>query len=271
MRQLVERADSGSPKALYDLARLHESGYDSIFVDSVRSMALYRLSAEHGYAPAMNYIGFRYYTGSDINKDIDSALYWIRKAANNGDITAAANLSYLLTESPDFPHDEEEALKWITIAAEGGVNEAQVKLIDRMSSSWEALPADSALQIGMKYYLENAPIMGVKLIEMAAKQNNPKAMAILGDAYSKGLGVVYDHQKAIDYFYEAALSGDPSAQFVIAEMLEIFPDAIHSNLEKYLSGASHGEMTDPTFWYEKAQEGGVTDSEKAYEKMFSFP
>lgn len=259
LRQLVERADSGDAKSLYELATLHDRGFDTIPVDSVRSSALYLMAAEKGYAPAMNFIGFRYYKGEAVRRDIDSALYWIRKAGDAGDITAAANLGYLLTEGEEVPHDDEEAVKWLTIAAAQGVREAQFKLVDLMEDKWAALPMDSSLSLGIKYYTDKAPVVGIVLLSYAAEAGSPKAMALLGDAYSKGWGVPYDHQKAIDYFYQAAEGGDPSAQFIIAELLEFFPD----NARNYDKDAS--------YWYEQAAAAGVTDSETAYQRLSAFP
>lgn len=264
LRQLVERADSGDAKALYDLAYLHDIGYDSIEKDSLRSTALYLLSAEKGYAPARNFIGFRYYRGETVKRDIDSAFYWIRLAADAGDITAAANLGYLLTETEEAAGNADEAEKWLTMAAEAGVTGAQEKLSDMKAGEWAALTPDSALVAGMRYYLDKAPVMGVRLIEIAGESGNPKALALLGDAYSKGLGVAYDHQKSIEYFYSAARLGDPSAQFIIAELLDIFPDALNY-LNPQLS-----EEENAFFWYSKAAEAGITDSETAYLRLFSF-
>lgn len=258
LRQLVQHAEAGNAKALFDLARLHEIGYDSILIDSTRSKALYILSAEQGFAPAMNYIGFQYYKGESFPRDLDSALYWIRKAGDEGDATAAANLGYLLTESKDIPYDEEEALKWLTIASEAGVPEAQKKMVELMKEHWEEWPLDSVLKKGEEYYLSRVPIVGVSLLEIAARNGNARAMALLGDAYSKGVGAVYDHQKSMDYFYEAAVKGDPAAQFIVAELLEIFPDALADS-----EGAE--------YWYERAAEGGVTDSDSAYRMLYSIP
>ena len=77
LRKLRERAEAGDAKALYDLAYLYDTGYDTIPVDSALSSALYRASAEKGYAPARNYLGFRYYNGEGgLRRDIDSALFW---------------------------------------------------------------------------------------------------------------------------------------------------------------------------------------------------
>lgn len=266
---LMERAEKGDAKALYEVARLYESGYDSISVDSIKSILYYKLSADKGYAPAMNYLGYKYYLGSGVRRDVDSALYLIRKAAGEGDITAAANLGYLLTESKDFPHDEEEATKWISIAAEGGIMQAQFKMIEIMGNTWKDLSVDSALNLGMKYYLNKAPVMGIKLIQLAADKKTPKALALLGDAYSKGRGVPYDHKKSTEYFYMAACEGDPSAQFIIAEMLEIFPEALQS-IEKR-NPTNDKDFESPSFWYEKAAQSGVKDAESAYRELLAIP
>ena len=262
---LMERADSGDAKALYDLAYLHDIGFDTISVDTVLSTALYLKSAEKGYAPAMNFIGFRYYKGESVDKNIDSALYWIRKAGDAGDITAAANLGYLLTEGEGVKHDEEEAVKWLTIAAEEGVKEAQLKLLDLQQDIWDALPPDSALSLGAHYYTGKAPIIGTHILKNAADAGNSKALALLGDAYSKGFGVPYNHQLAIDYFYQAAVGGDPSAQFILGELLEIFPDAL--NNQKDISPS----QTISQYWFEKAEQKGVTDSESAYQELINIP
>ena len=263
LRGLAENAEKGDAKAIFDLARLYETGFDSIEQDSKISMALYLKSANLGYGPAMNYVGFSYYNGKGLNHDLDSALFWIKRAAEMGDVTAAANLGFLLSEAPDITLNEAEAEKWRGIAAQAGVEGAQIKFAELKTNEWKELPADSALRKGMKYYLDRAPIMGVKLLDIAAEKGSVKALALLGDAYSKGLGVPYSHQKSIDYFYEAAQGGDPSAQFIIAELLEIFPDVMKDKESL--------ESIDATYWYEKASQAGITDSETAYSLLLSLP
>ena len=305
LRQLVSRADSGDAKALYNLATLHDTGYDSIPVDSARSTALYRLSAEKGYAPARNFLGFRYYNGDFVKKDIDSALYWIRLAADDGDITAASNLGYLLSQSEDIPHDYKEAIKWIEKAAnasfpsaisqladmkrlglgcvadtlqavelyekasDAGIGDAQLKLLAMMGYKWKELPGDSALNLGLKYYTGNLPIAGVDLLETAAMYEIPQANALLGDAYSRGIGVPYDHRKSLDYFFKGALGGNPSAQYIIAELLDFFPDDIPSDSIFGLENLN--DVGNAQFWYEKAREQGIENADAAYERLFSLP
>lgn len=264
LRQLVEKASAGDAKSLFELARLHDIGYDTIPVDSARSTALYFLSAEKGYGPAINFIGFRYYKGEVLPHDVDSALYWIRLAAEEGDITAAANLGYLLHDSEDVVHDDAEAAHWLDIASRSGMPEAQEKLVEIKKRQWESLPADSALNLGLEYYNDSAPVAAVVLLNRAASQGDAKAMALLGDAYSKGLGVVYDHDKSIEYFYLAAEEGDPAAEFIIAELLEFFPDSL-GNLKIKVEE----DKKSPEYWYSKAAQVGVSDSESAYKLLYS--
>lgn len=254
---LNDKAEKGDAGALYELARLYDIGFEDIPIDSAKSSILYRRAAEMGYNPARNYLGFRYYKGEFLKQNTDSALYWIRLAAENGDITAAANLAYLLTEGEPEIKDEEEALKWLQKAAEAGIMQPQIKYSGIMEQRWQQLPPDSLVTKGINYYIGKAPIVGIVMINIAAEKGSSKALAILGDAYSKGRGVPYDNSKALEYFHEAAIAGNPSAQFIIAELLEFFPDI----LETYPA----------VYWYEKAAEEGVTDSERAYQLLFSYP
>ncbi len=304
VRHVAELAAKGDPKGLYDLAVLHDIGYDSIAVDSARSTALYRLSAQSGYAPAQNYLGFRYFNGEGVRENVDSALFWLAKAAGQGDAKAANNLGFLLANSDRVTRDYPQAMRWLgkaadagvataeslladlyrqglgtapdTVAAEAlynkailhGLRDAELKLLAMKGHAWERLPTDSALSLGQYHYSHGAPLIAVTLFETAAKGNvgtclwhvaepteaHAKALALLGDAYSRGVGVAYDHDKSVDYYLQAARLGDPSAQFVIAELLDIFPDA--------LTELPPEEQT-AAYWYERAAAQGVGDAETA--------
>lgn len=261
--ELYSRAEQGDAKALYQLAKLYDIGYDTIAVDTVRSNFLYLQSALRGYAPAMNFIGFRYFNGEGIRQDLDSGLYWIRKAAEAGDITAAANLGYLMAEGKGISQDKEKAVQWLTVAAEAGVIDAQMHLIAMQGDKWKYLPQDTVLKKGVEYYTGRAPFLGVKFLEIAAENGSPKAAALLGDAYSHGRGIRYDHQKSVEYFFEAAKGGDPSAQFILAELLDFFPDSLQG-----LADSDDPDSTTATFWRKKAKENGVANSETTYSLLY---
>lgn len=319
VRELVARAEKGDSKALYDLAMLHDMGYDSIPVDSVRSTALYRLSAEAGYPPAQNYLGFRYFNGEAIRQDVDSALFWMAKAAGSGDARAANNLGYLLANSDKVSRDYPQAIYWLTKAADAGLpaglsqladlyrrgqgceadtaraealyvkalqsglHDAELKLLAMKGKQWENLAADSLLSLGKYHYTHGAPLIGVTLFmnivrahegdegltaaDTAAKISSgspekdkvfAKAYALLGDAFSRGIGVEYNHEGSIDFFYKAALLGEPSAEYVIAELLDIFPDALQID---------DPDRSSASYWYEKAAAQGITDAATATSRL----
>mgnify|MGYP001048538249 FL=1 len=291
--RIAEKAAAGDPKAMYDLAYMHDIGYDTIPVDSARSTALYRMAAQKGYLRAQNYLGFRYFKGEFVNRNVDSALFWLSKAADGGDMSAANNLGYLYFEGKEVERDYQKAFKWLSAASAAGVPPAQslladmlrigltsspdtikalelysdaalhgiadadIKISEMMGRKWVTLPPDSALSLGLKYYTRNAPVTAVRLFENVAHTGNPHALALLGDAYSKGRGVSYNHQLSTSYFLKAALAGNPAAQFIIAELADIFPDAIPDSIPP------------AAYWYEKAAEAGISDAGAAEEALMN--
>ncbi|MBD5269328.1 MAG: sel1 repeat family protein [Bacteroides sp.] len=312
LRGLVARADSGDGKALFDLARLHEIGYDSIPVDSVRAMALYTLSAENGYAPAQNYLGFRLFNGEGVEKDVNEGLRWIEKAAMQGDAKGANNLGWMLSEGEGVVRDYDKAAFWLRRAAEaglpagqaqladllrtgrgvpadtvmadslycraieGGLRDAEAKLLSMQREPWRSLPADSALRLGLHHYTHRAPVIGVTLFEQIANMETPSdstlrsvkahALALLGDATTRALGADYDHDRSMLYFTEAALLGNPSAQFIIGELLEIFPDALADILPRLPMDPLLSAMVVPTeavHWLDQAAAAGIRDAAAA--------
>lgn len=239
LRELAEKGNMGDGRALYELARLHDIGYDSIPVDSARSTALYRLSADRGYLPAINYLGFRYYKGEYVNRDVDSALYLLAKAAGAGDAGAANNLGYLLTEGEGVVHDYPAAIKWFQKAAgaglhtaesqladmyrkgmgtdpdtllaeslynraiEGGLEDAQLKLLAMKGRDWEALPPDSAMTLALHYYNGKAPMLGTLLLGNIIK-NEGSGKELKANAYTL-LGDALSKGKGIGYDHEASV------------------------------------------------------------------
>ena len=255
-------------------------------------------------ADSANYLGFRYYNGEGVKQNIDSALYWIRKAAEAGDVKGAGNLGYLLSMAPEIEHDYPEAIKWLTKAADAGLptaqslladllakglannpdtlkaielyeksamnglSDSQYRLIAMMGHKWQELPGDSVVDLGLQYRKKRLFGVAAELFMDAAEKNNPKGMTLIGDALSRGEGVSYNSKLAMEYFLKAALLGEPSAAFILAEFLEFYPDALdNENFREILSKKNGVEVT-PQFLYGKAAEGGVRDADTAYRKLY---
>lgn len=281
VRALAGQAGKGNGEALYNLARLHDIGYDSIPVDSARSTALYLEAARKGNAKAMNYLGFRYFKGEYVDRDIDSALFWLSKAVEAGDPGAANNLGYLYASGNVVERDYEKAREWFGIAAEAGIHSAEAQLADLFC---EGLGGETDTIGALKLYrkavrggIREAGIKRAELLKSMADAGDARAMALLGDAYARGEGVSYNHQLSTEYFLKGALGGEPSAAFVIAELLEIFPDAFSEKkysdiiLSTVEDEEIRKEMHSPQYWYEKAASSGITNAEEAALNLFPIP
>lgn len=280
VRSLAQRAEAGDAAALYQLARLHDIGYDSIPVDTARSTALYRESAALGYGPAQNYLGFRYFRGEGVRQDTDSALYWLHKAADGGDPGAANNLGYLYASGEFVDKDFVKAREWFAKASEAGLHTAEAQLADLYSAGLggeaDTLAAINLYSRAVEGGLRDARLKLVALLKDRAAKGDPRAMTLLGEAYAKGDGVPYNHELASEYYLRGAIKGNPSAAFVVAELLEIFPDILSSGplreiIREYCPDNSLAkEMESPQFWYEKAKENGITDADSAVRNLHSF-
>ena len=259
-------------------------------------------SAEEGDPEAMNYLGYLLLSGSDgVDRDAAAGLIWLIKAASSGDVKAASNLGWLYVEGDLIAQNLEEGAKWLTTAAEKGLPVAQSLLGDLYRDGRgverDSLKADSLyreaferglgdagyklyalneerlktlsphekVEEGIYYYMRGAPSEGVKLFYSAADEGDAAALALLGDAYSRAIGVPYDYDLSLQYFKRAALAGNPSARFIIGELLEIFPDVFKN---KGKEGEGEELESDPFYWYEKAAEGGITDADAANRALF---
>ena len=310
VKDLENAAENGDAEAMYHLSTLYEHGFDSIPADSAKASHLLRRSAAAGYAPAQNYLGFSIYPAEK-----DSAIYWLSKAADQGEMKAVSNLAYILLE-PSSPLDslnqeerdrkaagllrkaadagvvaakatladlykEGRGVEKDTIQAENlyldairsGLQDAEMKLLDMNAARYQTLPPDSALNEGLRASKSGAFTVAFNLYSKALEDsvNNARVHTLLADAYSSAKGVDYNHEKALRHYALGAFGGDPSARFILAELLEIFPDALNGMLadaNQFLPAASPEELTSPSYWYSLAADSGITSAREAFRRLF---
>lgn len=296
-----QKAEAGDPEALYRLSAILEKGYDSIPADTVRSLALLKRAAAAGYAPAQNYLGYLFQSGSMIEANPDSAMHYIRMAADKGDNGAAHNLAFLLLNGDDNLANDTLAVMYLTRAADAGLprsmtlladlyaegrgvdtdtlaatqlyekaiqagfHDAELRLLNMKGPRWQQLSAAEALSEAVRYWNMGAPMIAVELLHLIGplEPETAHAYALLGHAYSRGEGAPYDHRRANEYFARAALMGNPSAQFILSETLEIFPDALADLLPD-----APDNMTPEQLRHEAAR-AGITSAEEATRALFN--
>lgn len=300
---LEQSALRGDSAAMYHLATLYRRGFDSIAPDSARAFRLLNAAANKGYVPAMNLLGTDYMTSPALHNP-DSALFWLRRAAHAGDPRARNNVAFLILQDSAADSDElEEAVRFLRESAQAGVPQAAATLADLYRTGrgvekdtlqaemlylqarsaglddaerklmamnhhrYAAIAPREALREGLRAAQAGAHAVAFRLFSRAAEDSIPRALALLGDAYASAKGTDYNHDKATAYFLRAALAGDPSARFIIAETLEIFPDAL-SKAARDSGMQIVPEMNVPQYWYDLAAEEGVSDAETALKLLF---
>lgn len=301
---LRQRADSGELKAIYDLAGLYERGYGDIPRDTLAADSLYLYAAEKGYAPAQNYVGFKYYLGNGFPKNLSLALEWIGKAAAQGDAKAYTNLGWLLMEGEGIEHDYTNAAYWLERAVEaglpvsmaqlgdlyrtgrgveqdtvkarnlyeaslrGGFTDAQLQIADMDYRHFLSLTPQEQVKLGKYYRSMGGYSLAITLFDLAAGANLPEALTLMGDAYSRGVGVPYNHNLSLSYFFRGARGGNPSAMFVLAELLDMFPDAL-TEIESEIEPPLSEDERSAAYWYAEAGALGVENAGQATSRLYS--
>ena len=255
---LYDRASAGDPEAMSFLGYLLLSGEEGMERNVASGLSWLSQAASAGDIKAASNLGWLYIKGDLIERDVTKGAQWITTAAEAGLPVAISILGDLFLEGNGVPKDSIAADSLYREAFERGLADAGYKLAALNARTYSLLDADAQVEQGKYFYLRGAPSEGVKLFYLAAEQGNSDALALLGDAYTRGFGVPYDYDLSLKYYVEAALAGNPSAQFVVGELLEIFPDA----LQKF---DSYGELpSSPSYWYDKAAAVGVSDADIAY-------
>ncbi|MBH44871.1 MAG: hypothetical protein CMD88_05385 [Gammaproteobacteria bacterium] len=104
-------ADEGNVDALYRMAIMLQNGLGCI-EDTEKAHAFMLKSAESDFALAQHALGFMYFEGECVEKDIDKSIEWFTKAANQGLLGSATTLAMIYEEGKLVPQDIEKAQYW---------------------------------------------------------------------------------------------------------------------------------------------------------------
>ncbi|RJX32879.1 MAG: hypothetical protein C4525_09730, partial [Desulfarculus sp.] len=96
--------------------------------DYKQALYWFRKAAEQGHADAQFNLGILYYHGRGVPRDYKQALYWSRKAAEQGHADAQFDLGLMYSKGIGAPQDYKQAAHWWRKAAEQGDAQAQANL-----------------------------------------------------------------------------------------------------------------------------------------------
>ena len=87
-----------------------------------------KVLAEEGDIRAQDELGFRFYAGRGVGKDLEEAFKWFRMAAEQDYPPAQNYLGIMYAKGQGVEMDEQEAVRWFLKAAEQNLNIAQYQL-----------------------------------------------------------------------------------------------------------------------------------------------
>jgi TPR repeat protein len=134
--------------------------------------------------------------GTPAAKDLNKAIDWYLKSANQGNVEAQYNLGCIYFNGKYVPEDDAKALKWFRKAAEQGHASAEYNL-GSMYANGKGVEKDS--------------VEAAKWCRKAAEQGNVYAQKVLAGMYYNGRGVLVDYVQAVKWNTLASAQGNEEA------------------------------------------------------------
>lgn len=210
-KNLLAEAEQGSADAQDELGGYFYSDHknkNGIPNDDEQAVYWFRKAAEQGHDDAYKALAYSYRKGRGVRKDLDSAIYWYERLLNNSNVI----------------EEKKFAREWIAeIKAEQGDATALFRLGDDYNWGWHGMPEDKE--------------QGVYWYRKAAEQEESQAQLSMGRAYRYGNGVKEDLNTAI-YWNERVLKNDKAydgLKELARESIEEIKNEISSAREQRLS------------------------------------
>jgi TPR repeat protein len=243
LRNLIKAAESGDRIAQYQYGNMFAEGESGLKQNYQKASKWFRLSSNQGHMDATFALGDLYYWGHGVKKNYDKAARLFQVAASQGQDEAQVFLGYLYLTGKGVPQNLNLSFHWVKLSAVQGHPKAQFDLAtyysfgygckrnSKEAARWIAQsavnnhpPAQYLLGVyklygEMKRIKQNIPD-GLKLIQLAAEQEEASAEFLLGTIHRDGaFGVRQDHQIALRYFETAAEHGCYEAHQALAPLL----------------------------------------------------
>lgn len=127
--RLTGLAEAGDDRAQLALASLYETGGAGLTRDLVSARYWTRRAAESGEGVAMHNLGLFLMRGDGGGQDLSEAALWFRRAADRGVIDSQYNLGLLYEAGRGVSRNLREAYRWFTVAANAGDGASREKAI----------------------------------------------------------------------------------------------------------------------------------------------
>lgn len=188
-----------SPQQLYQMAMANQG---------TRTALIYaRMAANEGDVSSQYLLGLVYLNGKWITQDLQKGIYWLERAAQNGDAEADNELGHIYyAELYGVLKNDAAAVRHWKLAAENGQANAQVSLGWSYMQGLGGLPIDYG--------------QAVHWNTLGANNGVPEGFNNLGWLYEHGNGVPQDVLMAMQLYRKASEMGVKEASERLADLVE---------------------------------------------------
>lgn len=232
--ELIRQAQTGDPEKQYNLAQAYHFGHHGLPEDMSQIVAWLRKAGEQGHLSAQTWLASIYYDGEKVPQDKAEAAVWLRKAAGQGDVKSQEKLARMYHTGDGIPRDGKQAVFWYGKLAEKGSVDSMMTIAG-IYARGDGVPRD----------MEQVVVWGRE----AALLGNTLAPIRLGRMYAEGNGVPRDMDKAILWYHWAARAFNDEAML---ELGRIYAEGDGVPQDKWLAAA----------WYMRIDTGDYRIEEK---------
>ncbi|KAG0265475.1 hypothetical protein DFQ27_000612 [Actinomortierella ambigua] len=184
-------------ETLYRQATEFSGGEDSVRLRQLKE------SADLGYAPAQNDLGWMYHKGVGVPHNDERGYYWVRRAAKQNHPQAQYRLAYFYGAGRGVAQHPGKAFEYYHKAASNGHVDGQATI-------------GYMYQYGVATSKDYTKAMEWSL--RAAEQGSQNGQFDVGKLYENGLGVPRDVSAALEWYRKAAMKGHPEANRRLNEL-----------------------------------------------------
>lgn len=275
-------ADQGNAKAQYNLAFRYEYGDTNQGPNLEKALNYYILSAEQGFFPALESLGYFYENGILVEKSLEKAIECYQAATDQGGCYGAAVLAYHFEHGIGVPQSIEQAQHYYQLLAEWSLDPseyAQRKNLTRRTINGvskqrahhycfmyckvraEFGDVHAQCEVGNFYRIGRGIGKSLKdavhYYQLAGEKESPEGLRWLGYLYEHGLYLDQSDEKAIHYYKKAAQLNDSIALSLLGYCFERGKGVPKSDEEAKEC-------------YKRAVEGVWNENELDYEKVEFF-
>lgn len=196
----------------------------------VNAAKLFTQSAEQGYAPAQYALGQAYLRGEGVTQNVDTGVEWLSKAGAQGMLEAQLELATVHRDR-NTPEDLAKAIEWYAVAAAQGDTYAAISRNALLSQTEPngagqqiIVDAQAKVDQAFAYYtgsgVEQDLPAAAELFYESALLGNTTAQWILGRMYINGEGLTRDAGQGIEWLTMAAEFNHPDAQFYLGQVYD---------------------------------------------------